>query len=242
MRALSAAELLLVWEHTQAQRPAQQALTLLSAACPELPPEQIAALSIGRRDAALLTLREWTFGSELVSVASCPVCAERLELAFRVDDIRVAEPPADAPLLVTLDERAIRFRLPTGADLIALATHGDVHAPRRWLLQRCVLPSTDEAEPPIELWPPEIEAAIVAQMAQADPQADIQLALNCPACEHGWQATFDIVSFFWAEIDAWAYQVLRDVHALASAYGWREQDILALSPWRRQRYLEMVGR
>jgi hypothetical protein len=33
---------------------------------------------------------------------------------------------------------------------------------------------------------------------------------------------------------------LRDVHELASAYGWRESEILALSPQRRQAYLELV--
>jgi len=34
---------------------------------------------------------------------------------------------------------------------------------------------------------------------------------------------------------------LSDVHTLARAYGWRERDILTLSPTRRQFYLNMVG-
>src|SRR3712207_8173915 len=46
--------------------------------------------SVGRRDARLLTLREWTFGPRLVSLASCPLCAERLETAFDAAEIRVA--------------------------------------------------------------------------------------------------------------------------------------------------------
>ena len=33
-----------------------------------------------------------------------------------------------------------------------------------------------------------------------------------------------------------------EVHALASAYHWHERDILALSPVRRQAYLELLGR
>ena len=80
--------------------------------------------------------------------------------------------------------------------------------------------------------------AIVAHMAQADPQADIQLSLVCPQCGHQWQAAFDIASFFWSEINAWANRMLREVHILASRYGWSETDILAMSPWRRQFYLE----
>ena len=81
---------------------------------------------------------------------------------------------------------------------------------------------------------------IAARMEQADPQANIQLSLQCPACRQESQVTFDIVTYFWNEINAWAHGVLRDVHILATAYGWRESDILSLSPWRRQLYLEMI--
>ena len=59
LRALSAADLLDTWEHARAQPPLQRALVLLSAACPDAPPLALAQLSLGRRDAILLTLREW---------------------------------------------------------------------------------------------------------------------------------------------------------------------------------------
>ena len=45
---------------------------------------------------------------------------------------------------------------------------------------------------------------------------------------------------FWAEIDAWARRILREVNILARAYGWRESDILALGAVRRQIYLTMA--
>ena len=79
-------------------------------------------------------------------------------------------------------------------------------------------------------------------MALVDPQADVQLALSCPACGQQWRATFDVVSFLWDELDAWARRLLREVHTLASAYHWREADILAMSRWRRQYYLDLVQR
>jgi len=78
-------------------------------------------------------------------------------------------------------------------------------------------------------------------MTQADPQADVQIALCCPACEHKWQEAFDILSFLWEEIDAWVYRTLNDVHVLASAYGWSESEILAMSAWKRQAYLDLVS-
>ena len=79
------------------------------------------------------------------------------------------------------------------------------------------------------------------QMAEVDPQANLQLDLSCPACGHRWQVLFDIGSFFWSELNAWAQRLLAEVHVLASAYGWREADILNLSPSRRQFYLGLIS-
>jgi hypothetical protein len=83
-------------------------------------------------------------------------------------------------------------------------------------------------------------SAVAQKMSDADPQADVHTGLTCPECGHHWEAVFDIVSFFWEEIENWIRRTLREVHLLASAYNWRESDILALSPWRRQYYLQMV--
>jgi len=69
----------------------------------------------------------------------------------------------------------------------------------------------------------------------------VRLDLACPSCGHLGQAIFDISAIFWAEISAQARRLLREIHLLASAYGWREADILAMSARRRQAYLEMIG-
>jgi hypothetical protein len=88
----------------------------------------------------------------------------------------------------------------------------------------------------------ETMAAIEAWMSDADPQADVELALACPSCGHQWPAAFDIASFLWKELHVWALRTLREVHTLARSYGWREDDVLALSGTRRQLYLELCGR
>ena len=89
--------------------------------------------------------------------------------------------------------------------------------------------------------PAEVLAGVAERMEAVDPQANAELILACPSCDHEWQALFDIAPFLYAEIRAWAHRLLRDVHTLASAYGWREADILAMSRWRRDAYLAMVG-
>ena len=88
--------------------------------------------------------------------------------------------------------------------------------------------------------PDDLLAALADEMSARDPQAEVLLDLTCPACGSRWQALFDIAAFFWTELAAEAKRLLREVDALARAYGWREADILALSPQRRQAYLELV--
>lgn len=243
MRALSAAELLSVWERGQSQPPVEKALALLTFACDGTPPEELALWSIGRRDDHLLTLREWAFGPRLQSIADCPACAARLELEFGVADIRVV--PADSAvkeLTLSVAGHEIHFRLPNSADLAGLSATEDTAANQLRLIERCVLSARrDEREVRADDLPAQVVSALAQRMAEADPQADVQLTLRCPACRHAWKAAFDIVSFFWSEISAWATRLLREIHLLASAYGWSEAEILALSPRRRQAYLEMAG-
>ena len=238
MRGLSAGELLAVWERGQGQPPEYQALLLLAAAS-SASLDALAVLSIGQRDACLLTLREWTFGAWLACVATCACCRERLELEFSAADLRLpgaAEP--DDQHRLALDGYEITFRLPDSRDLAALR---DAASGPQTLLARCLLDIRrgDQAVALATL-PPAVLAEVVAQMGRADPQADVQLDLACPSCGHRWLAPFDIVAFFWREIEVWAGRTLRDVHTLASAYGWHEADILALTPQRRQIYLELV--
>jgi uncharacterized protein (UPF0212 family) len=243
MRSVSASELLGVWEQGLAQRPVRRALTLLTTACPETSPEELAKLSIGQRDARLLALREWTFGHQLISLATCPSCGQRLELTFNVADIQVAtEVEPKETLALSVADYEVHFRPPNSLDLAAIADQKDVATGRQRLLESCLMAVHQNGEQvSADQLPANIREAVVERMAQADPQADVQLALSCPSCGHQWQAAFDIVSFFWSEINAWASRILREVHTLASAYGWRETDILAMSPWRRQCYLEMLS-
>jgi hypothetical protein len=243
MRPLTPAELLTVWDQGLSQPPLNRAALLLTAACPEQLPEAISRFTIGQRDRALLTLREWLFGPHLSCQAHCEACGERIEFGFRIADIRAdAGPTADVHTLEVGDYR-VEFRLPTVEDVAAaLSDAPDEAAARQVLAARCVLALSLRGRKPRSPHLPEaVLAGIARRMAELDPQADVDLALSCPACYHEWLARFDTLAFIWTEIDAWAMRILREVHTLARAYGWREDDILAMSPWRRQCYLAMVG-
>jgi len=114
------------------------------------------------------------------------------------------------------------------------------------IFQRGTTEIVDESEEPLTdavnkiIHYPRYRVVVQASVSQSDdPQADLQLAMVCPQCAHRWTTTFDIASFFWTELNAWALRLLREVHTLASVYGWSEAEILDLSPTRRKAYLEM---
>ena len=255
MRGLTAAELLAAWEQGIGQPPFRRALTLLAAAQPDWSPEQLARLTIGKRDAQLLALRELTFGKRLVSVATCEACGEQLEFTFDADEIRAApagglnmQPPAvegasPPALSLSRDGYDISFRLPASIDLAAIAVIPEPAAGQRVLLERCIQSLTlDGTAISFSDLPADLLAAVAARMEEADPQANVQLNLTCARCGKQWQAVFDIESFLWAEVTRWAERLLLDVHQLARAYAWREADILAMSPHRRRFYLELLSR
>ena len=239
MRVLSASDLLAVWERAAHAGPLQQALTLLAAACPDREVAALADLTIGERDALLLRLREATFGPRLAGLVRCPSCGEQIEIAVSAADLDAR--PAAAEVTVDAGGYVLRLRPPNSHDVLAVSSVDLAEAPAA-ILRRC-LQSASRDGAPVEAsqLPDAVLEAAEARLADADPRADVHLRLACPACGRHATTVLDIVSFFWREIDAWACRMLRDVHALASAYGWTEDAILALTPLRRQCYLELVG-
>jgi hypothetical protein len=247
MRALSASELLTVWERARAQPITTQALMLLEVASPDSPAEDLATLSVGRRDARLLRLREALFGSRLTGLTSCPQCGQQLEIGIEAADIqREGERVVPESLTARSGDYLAHFRLPISEDLSALAAscQRDEGAAIELLLSRCLVEVRRNGRKQklnsSRGLPPHLIDAIAAEMEKADPQANLQFAVDCAGCGHRWLAAFDIVSFLWNEIDNWAARMLREVCVLASAFGWREADILAMSPGRRQLYLQMI--
>ncbi len=250
MRELSAPELLSAWERGMRLHAVERALLLLAAAFPDLDYEEIACWPVGRRDGQLLALRAVLFGTQLTGSTSCPACGERLELNLNASELQgtaTAGPdPAGAgaeELSFTTDGYEIRYRLPNSLDLLALGEAEDSDAAYARLLGECVIEARCQgAIQPAEALPAPVIQALAEQMDRADPLANIWLDLSCPGCGHQWQPLFDIATFIWTEVDAWAQRTLREVADLASWYGWREADILEMSAWRRRFYLEMAGR
>lgn len=242
-RILSSAEFLGVWEAALNQRPMQRAITLLACVHPELTIDQLQHLPLGKRDTLLMELREALFGSRLKCLTNCPRCREKLEIELDLGQlhstVQVIEEPEH---ILQNDDVEVTFRLPDTADMFQIAMLRDPIQARQALLERCILRASCRGShiKAAEL-PEQIITQIAARMAEIDPQADIQISLSCPACSLSWSTPFEISNYLWSELNNWAVRILKEVHRLARAYGWREADILSLSPLRRQFYLELIG-
>jgi len=246
MKNLSAKEMLIVWEHGLNQPMLQRSLLMLLAAYPETSPDEALELSIGSRDIYLLQLRERLFGSHLINTAKCSQCTERVEWENEVADF------CNPELTVNLSSKNLSldrgdyhlcFRLPNSNDIVEIlrfdqkkTTESDL------LLRRCVI-TAEKAGTSIETnqLPGHVIDALEKRIDELDPLSQIRIDLTCPECSHQWHVVFDIVSFLWTEINNWAERMLLTIHKLASGYGWSEQEILNLSPVRRQLYLGMLG-
>ncbi len=251
MTSLLPYDLLEIWERGVDCAPVEQALLLLQASLPQAAADELEKMTVGKRDRHLLNLRKLTFGSQIAGLAACPACRERLEIAFDLDLLHTddsnrleseSQSVEDTAVCLPFDSYEVTFRLPDSRDLLTLAGPVDPISARRRLMESCIIRvQKDDTEIPVECLPASVGDSIAEQMKLKDPIADLVLDAVCPACRHHWQILFDIVSFFWSEINAWAVRRMREIHILASAYGWREDEILALSDRRRQHYLEMIG-
>lgn len=246
MHALTAHDIVHIWETGLTQGPVDKALTLLSRAQPDMSVAELTEMTIGQRDDRLLAVRESLFGSRIGCYYECPNCGQRFEFYVEAAAIRSGGNSAgrggDLVHEIAAEGYTLRFRLVNSRDIAAVAMCKDREAGRALLIDRCLLEARLDGEriSPAEL-PEPILAELDARMAECDPLAEVLFNLDCLKCGKSWKVYFDVGDFLWTEIAAQARRLLSEIHVLAATYGWREADILALSARRRQFYLEMIG-
>jgi hypothetical protein len=197
--------------------------------------ELVRRLLVGDRDYLMLQLRRLTFGDEVMAVLTCPECGEPMDVSFRASEAPVeARTQTTSSHAITIEDRTVRFRLPTGGDQEALLGM-EVDAAADQLLQRCMC---DDGGRPLTA---EEREAVIASMEQLAPQVELELDLTCPECSHEFIAPFDTTTFFFDEMRINGEQLLREIHSLAFYYHWSESDILGLRRSRRRAYLALLN-
>jgi len=241
MRTLSAEELLGIWEFGQVRPLPRRALMLVAASLPSISSDELEQMSIGKRDAVLLKLREGLFGSTYAGLSECPQCKSSIEVDFDANEIKNFSAQSAGPFQFTFGDYEFKCRLPNSSDLFQMERLSQPEELRLAILDRCLLEKKCKGvDVSLSQLPNAAIEACNAEFSRRDPQAEILLSLSCPDCNHQWEVIFDIVSFAWQEISVWAGRLLRQIHTIAAGYGWPEHEILALSPLRRQAYLEIL--
>ncbi|WP_328681013.1 hypothetical protein OG905_35980 [Streptomyces sp. NBC_00322] len=240
------AALLATWEAGLAQHDSGRSLLLHRAARPGAGTDALLSMPVGEREADLFALRRALFGERMQVRVECAACGEAMEFDLDATLFGARAKTPDGPLRVEEGEWAIEFRLPTVADLAAAGAVPDPDEARRLLMARCTVSAVrnGEAVPSdrlAALLPEGVQRQLAETAASADPAADVTLNVACPECGEATPAELDITSYLWTELDTWARDLMLDVHLLATAYGWSEPEILALSPLRRRYYLELCA-
>jgi hypothetical protein len=193
--------------------------------------ERARALAVGARLGALVAVCRRSGRRELSWVLRCAGCEEEFEVDLELDALAAAQSAAEnaVPAAVEWEVTTYRPRRPTGDDL------------RRW---RDREPTDAEIAAalvgPVEAAPAALLAAIEAVLEAADPLVDAAVRSACPVCGEAAEMPVDLEGELLALARRDQDRLLDDVGVLAAAFHWSEQDILALPPRRRRRYLAMV--
>ena len=170
-------------------------------------------------------------------VLHCPECGALMEVEVSVG---LAEDAADGPAEAAVASRAAGSRLavrtPTTRDLLAASGQPD---PRAVLVRRCAS-GPDGAAPVPEELSVEQRRVLDDEFERVSGAALPTLRTACPECDADVEAVLDLPALLWERVALAGPALLRDVAALAAAFGWSERDVLALTPGRRSAYLELA--
>jgi hypothetical protein len=246
-------EEMLLFEQSAFTTPAARATELL-ARCISVDGRQPAGrefarrLTVGDREALLLQLHSLTMGDRLSCVLVCSACGEPMDLELRATEL--LSPPAayegsehQAAFAAQGRRYHVVFRLPNGADQeigASLMARSEEEA-LRTVLGRCVASVTQDDGTPQADIPPELTGELSQRMAALDPQAELLLDCACAHCGAQVRSLFDAAHYVLHEVTRGAEALLRDIHAIAGAFHWREAEILAMSAKRRRNYVTLLG-
>lgn len=208
-------------------------------------------LSVTDLDACVLGLRRATIGDRIVAAMTCRAegCGTRIDMSFTISGYIAHHRPkpgmprlrgwsvaavADEPGWFSLRRRGDTaepvaiFRLPSGADLLAVQGHADVADA---LARRCMRPDDLTYR---------VRHRVEAAMEALAPNLASELSGVCPECRAPVTAHFDPRRFCLQELRDRARFIFDDIDVLARRYHWSERAILTLLTPRRASYAELA--
>jgi hypothetical protein len=212
------------------------AIAVLNACLLDLPgmsvgPGGAASLSTSDRDRLTAQLYRRLYGNEVSGMSTCNACAKKFDFDFTLDALldTVAPEPAVLDDAGWYLEGRTRFRLPTGADELAVVGLRAARAAEVIAL-RCA-PDAD----------PKDRARIEDRMARIAPLVDLTLAALCPECGHDNPMTFAVERYFLSRLMGERPRLMRQIHLIAATYHWSLAEITGLTRDLREQLVDQIG-
>jgi hypothetical protein len=219
--------------------------------CLEPAVEHLGAWTLDRRLRGLLMVVRETQGDRMIWKVDCanPDCARDMELELSVARLLDTPEPAERFCWSANPDCMLELRLPTGRDQTIWrdaaavgAAAGDEDKGVALRLATSLVASVNGQTPASDWsvpdeWLPELDAAF----GERDALASLQLQAACPWCGSVNTLEPDLEALTLSLLATERKRVLEEIHQLASAYHWTEDQVLAVPRSRRSYYLARTG-
>lgn len=190
-------------------------------------------LPLGSGDRLLLALAEELTNQPIELTAECPACGEVSMISIAASELGEHSPRT------RLLGPGQGVREPTYQDLLELPS-GDEQA-ERTLGQRCHIgPAVSHTDPDIDLDPDIDFDEVLAALDEVDGSLAGPLEAACFECGSPILIEADVQRLALRRLRVYAEAIDRDVHLLASVYGWELATIQALPVARRRRLVQLI--
>lgn len=169
----------------------------------------VETMLVGDRDYLLLRLRQLEVGDHVHEVVRCRAreCAKKVDVEFLISElpVRQLDVLSEHYMVPLSDERGVshlaKLRLPTGADLAAVAPllEGNPGAANTRLYSRLVQSIEGfqaASEEQVRGLPMRLRTQIAAFVDRHAPGPDLQIDIACPHCGGDLSYPFDLRGFF----------------------------------------------
>ncbi|MEA3548273.1 MAG: hypothetical protein U9R66_11495 [Thermodesulfobacteriota bacterium] len=201
-------------------------------------PSVVGQLCVADRQYLMLQLASMLEGNLFWILSSCSSCKNDFDICVKRSDLPVKGAGHGYPFAtVKLDGAELTCRIPVGEDQEKIEHLADDDA-LHLLLEHCIEGVNGE----------EVEKSFVDSLTPADigriedvledisPSVTTSLLTRCPECDAEQVIELDPYKLPVTETGNF-YQ---EIHTLATAYHWSEQDIMALPRSRRRIYLDLI--
>ncbi|MEX2565514.1 MAG: hypothetical protein WD431_06200 [Cyclobacteriaceae bacterium] len=190
-----------------------------------------AQIVTAERDRILALLYISIYGEKIASTILCSACGQKFDLDFSLRELLNHYQPT-----VSVSdngkfqlEPGISFRLPNGEDELGIQGLSGEEAEKQ-LFERCLLDGNFDTD----------NEKVQLKMAELAPVLSMEMQAVCPECSHTQQMQFDMQSFFLTKLKQERPLLIREIHHIASRYGWSQHEILNLPRNLRKQYAALI--